>query len=135
AGDVEGVIRLSGLLLGIIVVLALFEVAFSYLSTWIGQRAMFDLRRQMMRRILSQDVAFFDRNPVGRLITRMTSDVETLNEMLSTGMVTVLGEMLVIVGVVGVMFFHNAALTGIVLLSLPLILIVMQFFRRNSRAG
>jgi ATP-binding cassette subfamily B protein len=133
AGDIAGVIRMSFVLLAIILGAAVSEVFFNYITTWFGQRSMHDLRRDLIRKILAQDTVFFDRNPIGRLITRLTSDVNTLNELLSTGMVSVLGEMLVIFGVFGVMIYFSPKLTGLVLLGAPAILLVVTFFRRHVR--
>jgi ATP-binding cassette subfamily B protein len=131
--DVPGVMRMTALLLAIILAAGAAEAAFDYIATWSGQQAMHDLRRELIRRILRQDTAFFDRNPIGRLITRLTSDVDTLSEMLSTGMVSVLGELLVIVGVVGVMLHFSVTLTGVVLLGAPAILLVVTLFRKHAR--
>jgi ATP-binding cassette subfamily B protein len=131
--DVAGIARLSVLLLLVILTTAIAQVAFDYIATWFGQRAMDDLRRQLIRQIMRQDVVFFDRNPIGRLVTRMTSDVGTLDELLSTGMVSVLGEILILVGVLGAMAFYNMRLTLVVLTAAPAIYLVVRFFRRHVR--
>ena len=72
---------LSGVLVGIFVL----EFAQTYIMQYVGQRAMFDLRRQLMEHLQRLDVAFFDRNPVGRLVTRVTTDVDVLNDFFSSG--------------------------------------------------
>jgi ATP-binding cassette subfamily B protein len=133
ARDVPGVLKMTALLLAMVLVAAGAEIGFNYVTTWFGQQAMHDLRRDLIRAILGQDTVFFDRNPIGRLITRLTSDVNTLNELLSTGMVSVLGELLIIVGVLAVMFFYSPPLTGLVLLGAPAILIVVTLFRKHAR--
>lgn len=133
AGDSHGVMLMALVLMGVIIAAAVVEIVFNYITTWFGQKAMHDLRQELVRRILVQDTAFFDRNPIGRLITRITSDVNTLNEMLSTGMVSVLGELLVLAGVLVIMFTFNVRLTLIVLTSVPAILLVVHFFRSHVR--
>lgn len=133
AGDLRGLMQLSLLLLALILAVACLEVVFNYMANWIGQRSMHSLRKQLFRRIMSQDTVFFDRNPVGRLITRMTSDINTLNDLLSTGIVSVIGELLVLIGVFAVMIWTSPRLTGIVLLVMPLLVGVAVFFRRHSR--
>jgi ATP-binding cassette subfamily B protein len=133
ARDVAGIARLSALLLLVILTTAAAQIAFDYIATWFGQRAMDNLRRQLIRQIMRQDVVFFDRNPIGRLVTRMTSDVGTLDELLSTGMVSVLGEVLILVGVLGAMAFYNLRLTLVVLAAVPAIYLVVRFFRRHVR--
>ena len=66
----------------------------AYLMQWTGQRAMFDLRRELMTHLQRLDVSYYDRNPVGRLITRVTTDVDVLNELFASGLVTIIGDLL-----------------------------------------
>ena len=91
------------------------EFGQSYLMQWTGQNAMFDLRRQIMAHLQKLDVQFFDRNPVGRLVTRVTTDIDVLNELFSSGIVTMLGDLLVISFVIMAMFKLSAGLTLIML--------------------
>lgn len=131
--DLPGIMRMSGLFLAAILVIVVLEILFNYYTATVGQRSMHDLRTQLFRHILGQDVAFFDRNPVGRLLTRLTSDIGTLNDLFATGVVAVMGEMLIIAGVLALMLAFNARLTAVVLLSAPFILGVVWFFRSNAR--
>lgn len=131
--DMPGVLQMIALYLGVILLAVVTEVLFSYLSAWVGQRSMHDLRRQLFSHILGQDTVFFDRNPVGRLITRMTSDVGTLNELFASGVVATMGELLVLFGVLGLMVFFNLKLTLILLIFVPIAAPVVIFFRRHSR--
>ena len=132
-GDMQGVLRMCLYLTAILAVTVLTDILFQYLAAWVGQRAMHDMRRQLFGHVMRQDMAFFDRNPVGRLITRMTSDVGTLNDLFASGVVTMLGELLTVFGVLGLMIYYNLKLTGVVLLSAPFLLPVVYFFRRHSR--
>ena len=81
-----------------------FEYAQVVLTTWIGQRVMYDLRMELFRHLQGLSLRFFDRNPVGRLMTRVTNDVETLNELFSSGVVTVFGDVFTVVFIVAAMF-------------------------------
>jgi ATP-binding cassette subfamily B multidrug efflux pump len=91
---------------------------------------MFDLRRELMTHLQNLDIAFYDRNPVGRLVTRVTSDVDVLNELFASGLVTILGDLLTLSFVVYTMFKLSPALTGIVLAVLPFVILATVLFRR-----
>ena len=71
---------------------------------WTGQKAMFDLRRQLMAHLQTLDIAYFDRNPVGRLVTRVTTDVDVLNDLFASGLVTIVGDVLMLAFVIVAMF-------------------------------
>ena len=107
------------------------EFAQMYLMQYTGQLAMFDLRRQLMEHLQRLDLAFFDTNPVGRLVTRVTSDVDVLNELFSSGLVTILGDVLVLTFIVAVMFQLSPLLTGIMLAVMPFVILVTIVFRRS----
>src|SRR5205807_3935230 len=97
---------------------------------FIGQKAMFDLRRALMTHLQYLDIAFYDRNPVGRLVTRVTTDIDVLNELFASGLVTILGDVLTLAFVVFTMLRLNPALTGIVLSVLPFVVLATILFRR-----
>ena len=101
-----------------------------YLMQWVGQRAMFDLRRQLMSHLQRLDVAFFDHNPVGRLVTRLTTDVDALNELFSSGLLMILGDLLMLSFVVLAMLKLSAGMTGFLLAVMPLVVLVTLKFRR-----
>ena len=88
---------------------------------WTGQKVMFDLRRQIFRHLQRLHVAFFDKNPVGRLVTRVTTDVDALNEMFTSGVVSIFEDLFVLVGIVGVMLCMNWKLALITFAVLPFI--------------
>jgi ATP-binding cassette subfamily B protein len=104
-----------------------------YLTEYTGQRAMHDLRTQIFAHLQKQDLAYFDRNPVGRLMTRTINDVETLNELFSTGVVGLLGDAFTVFGIAGAMLFLNWKLALVILTSLPLIIYFSRYYRRRSR--
>jgi ATP-binding cassette subfamily B protein len=96
-----------------------------------GQRAMFDLRRELMAHLQRLDIAFYDRNPIGRLVTRVTTDVEVLNELFSSGLVTILGDVLTLGFIIAIMFQLSPALTGIMLAVMPFVILTTVVFRRT----
>jgi len=102
-----------------------------YLMQYTGQLAMFDLRRQLMEHLQRLDLAFYDRNPVGRLVTRVTTDVDVLNDLFSSGLVTILGDVLVLALIVAVMFQMSPLLTSIMLAAMPFVILVTWIFRRT----
>jgi ATP-binding cassette subfamily B protein len=126
-----GLGRLGLLYLAVIGGTFVTEFAQMYLMQYTGQLAMFDLRRQLMEHLQRLDLAFFDTNPVGRLVTRVTSDVDVLNELFSSGLVTILGDILVLGFIVAVMFQLSALLTGIMLAVMPFVILVTIVFRRS----
>jgi ATP-binding cassette subfamily B protein len=130
---------LSGL--GLIAVVFLLTLsgsfAFEYLQTstmqTIGQRIMFDLRMQIHGRLNRLDVRFYDRNPVGRLMTRVTTDVDALNELFTAGVVPVIGDVFTLVGIMAVLIWMDWRLAVVAFSVLPLIVLITQWFRSNVR--
>jgi ATP-binding cassette subfamily B protein len=92
---------------------------------------MFDLRRQLMERLQRLDLAFYDRNPVGRLVTRVTTDVDVLNDLFASGLVTILGDLLALSLIIAVMLSLSPALTGILLCAMPFVILATALFRRR----
>ncbi len=133
AGDVEGLTPLALLLLGVLVASYVLEVVQTYTLQVTGQRIIFDLRMQIHGRLQRLDVAFFDRNPVGRLMTRVTTDVDALNELFASGVVSVFRDVFMLAGIAVVLFVMDWRLAVVALSVLPLIAAVTQWFRRNAR--
>src|SRR3984893_1087742 len=103
----------------------------AYIMQYTGQRARFDLRRELMGHLQRLDIAFYDRNPIGRLVTRVTTDVEALNELFASGLVTILGDVLTLVFIIAIMFQLSPALTGIMLGVMPFVILTTVVFRRT----
>jgi ATP-binding cassette subfamily B protein len=127
-----GLTQLAFLYFAIVVFGFVFDFGQTYLMQWTGQRAMFDLRRELMAHLQTLDVAYFDRNPVGRLVTRVTSDVDVLNDLFASGLVTIVGDLLALSFIVAVMFSLSPGLTGFMLGVLPLVVLVTMKFRRTA---
>jgi ATP-binding cassette subfamily B multidrug efflux pump len=110
---------------------------FSYGQSWVlnlmGQRIMYDMRTEIFRHLLKLDVAFFDKNPVGRLMTRVTSDVDALNEMFTAGVISVFGDILTLAGIVVVLFILNYKLALVVFSVIPLLFLVSILFKIKVR--
>ena len=127
----SGLSRVALLYLSVLGGTLLTEFAQTYLMQYTGQLAMFDLRRQLMQHLQRLDLAFYDRNPVGRLVTRVTTDVDVLNDLFASGLVTILGDVLVLVFILGIMFRLSPLLTGIMLAAMPFVILVTVIFRRS----
>jgi ATP-binding cassette, subfamily B, multidrug efflux pump len=103
------------------------------LTTWLGQRIMFDLRRQVFGHLQRQSLRYFDRNPVGRLMTRVTNDVEVLNQLFSSGIVNVFGDVFTLVFIVGVMLWLDWQLALVAFAVMPFVVMVAFVFRAKVR--
>jgi len=101
-----------------------------YTMQWVGQKAMFDLRREIMAKLQRLDLAFYDHNPVGRLVTRITTDVDALNELFSSGLLMILGDLLMLSFVVIAMLELSPGMTVFLLAVMPLVVLVTMQFRR-----
>ncbi|MBI4539348.1 MAG: ABC transporter ATP-binding protein [Gemmatimonadetes bacterium] len=129
--------RLLGLLAAVFIASLVVAFALQYaqelLTTWLGQRVMYDLRTEIFRHLQRMDLRFFDRTPVGRLLTRVTSDVEVLNELFSAGVVTVFGDLFTLVFIVGAMLVMDWQLALVTLTVLPFVALVAFVFRWRVR--
>lgn len=131
----EGLMRLVGLFAGVQFLRLVFAYFQSILINTVGQYVMFDLRRQLYAKLQRQEVAYYDRNPVGRIMTRLTSDVDALNELFTSGVTDVLGDLVMIVAIVGVMLWKDWQLTLIILLTIPMLWAATTWFRKGARRG
>jgi ATP-binding cassette subfamily B multidrug efflux pump len=119
------------------VVILVGAFAAEYLQTWTmqitGQRIMFDLRMAVYAHLQRLDLRYYDRNPVGRLMTRVTSDVDVLNDLFTSGVVTIFGDVFTLVGIMAVLVWMDWRLALVAFSVLPLIVLITQWFRRNVR--
>jgi ATP-binding cassette subfamily B multidrug efflux pump len=133
AQDAAGVSLMAGLLAASL----LFGFGFQYVETWTlqmtGQRIMFDIRMQVYRHLQRLDLRFYDRNPVGRLMTRVTSDVDALNDLFTAGVVSIFGDVFTLVGIMVTLVLMDERLALVAFSVLPLIWVVTQWFRKNVR--
>ena len=132
-GDLDGLGRIIIFLVLALVGEGVLAFAKNYLTQWIGQHAIYDLRTKVFRHIQNQSLAFFDRTPIGRLITRTTSDVESLSDVLSSGLVVILGDLFRLIFIAGFMFWLDVTLAIVTLAVMPLMVWVTFWFRKNAR--
>ena len=132
-GDGRQLALLAILFLGATFLVFIFQYAQAIVTTWLGQRVMYDLRTQIFRKLQQLDLAFYDRNPVGRLMTRVTSDVETLNELFSSGLVTVFGDLFILFFIVAAMLQMDAQLALVTFSVLPFVAYAAFVFRSRIR--
>src|SRR5690606_4543798 len=115
----------------------LVSFGLEFAQTWTmqmtGQRIMFDLRMQLFRHLQRLDLRFYDRNPVGRLMTRVTTDVDVLNELFTSGVVSVFGDLFTLVGIMVVLVWMDWRLALVAFAVLPLIVLIAQWFRVRVR--
>ncbi|HEV8147527.1 MAG TPA: ABC transporter ATP-binding protein [Bryobacteraceae bacterium] len=130
-----GLTQISALYLAALLLMFLCEFTQTYLMARTGQRAMFDLRRELMQHLQRLDVAYYDRNPVGRLMTRVTTDVDALNELWASGLVTILGDFLALGFILIAMLKLSLGMTGLMLLATPLVILITMRFRNYVQQG
>src|SRR3954469_23239550 len=133
SGDLAGVNRIAVAFLAILVASFVLEYAQMWTLQMTGQRIMFDLRMQIYGHLQRIDLQFYDRNPVGRLMTRVTTDVDVINDMFTSGVVSIFGDIFTLLGIMIVMLSMNWRLALVAFAVLPLIVLVTQWFRRNVR--
>jgi ATP-binding cassette subfamily B protein len=128
-----GIAQITGIYLGLQIAIFFFEFAQTYYMQWTGQKVMYDLRSQIFRHLQGMHVAFYDKNPVGRLVTRVTTDVDALNEMFTSGVVSIFEDVFVLAGIIGIMLYMNWRLALITFAVLPLIFMATMVFRKKVR--
>ena len=132
-GDSAGLLRVTALFLGLLVAGFICEYGQTYILQRTGQRIMHRLRMQVYGHLQRLDLRYYDRNPVGRLMTRVTTDVDALNDLFASGVVTVFGDVMVLAGIMIAMLTMNWRLALVAFAVLPLIAWATNWFRRNVR--
>ena len=128
-----GIAQIAAMYLGLLLLSFLFEFTQTYIMQWAGQKVMFDLRAQIFRHLQRLHIAFFDQNPVGRLVTRVTSDVDALNEMFTAGVVSIFEDIFVLIGIIAIMLNMSWRLALITFAVLPVIFFATSLFRKAVR--
>ena len=128
-----GIAQIAGIYVVLLVFSFILDAVQIYFMQWTGQKVMFDLRSQIFRHLQRMHIAFFDRNPVGRLVTRVTSDVDALNEMFTSGVVAIFEDVFVLAGIVMIMLRMDWRLALITFAVLPVIAIATMLFRKAVR--
>ncbi|MGD9899573.1 MAG: ABC transporter ATP-binding protein [Calditrichaceae bacterium] len=132
-GDLNGLYKILGLY--ILVLVAIFGVQYFqiYITQYLGQKLMYDLRSQIFTHLQKLSLSFFDKNPVGRLMTRVTSDVESLNQMFTEGVVSIFGDIFLLSGIVVVMLSMNVELALWTFAVIPLLFVITAIFQKKVR--
>ena len=128
-----GIGQIGGIYLALLGVSFFLDFLQTYFMQWTGQKVMFDLRKQIFRHLQRMHVGFFDRNPVGRLVTRVTTDVDALNEMFTSGVVSIFEDVFVLGGIIVIMLKMDWRLALLTFSVLPFIFIATMVFRRKVR--
>jgi len=128
-----GIAQISSIYFGLLAMTFVFEFLQTYFMQWTGQKIMFDLRSQIFRHLQRMHVAFYDKNPVGRLVTRVTTDVDALNDMFTSGVVSIFEDVFVLAGILAIMLCMNWKLALVTFAVLPFIMIATKIFRDKVR--
>lgn len=132
-GDTTGLLRIIYILIGLMLLQALVQWAHTYYSGWIGQVIIKDIRVRLYKHLLKLRLKFFDNTPIGRLVTRNVSDIETLADVFSEGLAAIIGDLLQIITILGVMFYIDWKLTLVSLCTLPLLIISTYVFKEKIK--
>jgi ATP-binding cassette subfamily B multidrug efflux pump len=131
----RGLGMLSLVFLGVKLLQLLVSYFQAVLLESVGQRVMYDLRAELYEKLQRQEVAYFDRNPVGRIMTRLTSDVDSLNELFTSGVIEGLGDVVMVFAIIGFMLWMDWRLTLVALVTVPLLFAATTWFRKHARRG
>ncbi len=132
-GNLPGLIRISLLYLGLLAAVFVLRYGQGVLTQRIGQSIMHDLRTRLFAHLQRLDISYFDRNPTGRIMTRLTGDVETLNELFTSGLVSIFGDLLTLIGITAVLFVLDWRLALVTLTVVPVLFGITMIFRAKVR--
>ena len=133
--DPENLLKITILLIALLFCEGFIQFFYIYLSTWIGQNVILDLRKKIFKHIISLKMKFFDKTPIGTLVTRAVSDIETIADIFSQGLLVIIAELLKLVIVLVFMFYTDWRLSIIALLTIPVLLVATAWFKRNIKAS
>ena len=132
-GDVPGLMTFIAIIIGLVLLQGATQYALSLLMTWVGQRVLLDIRNTLYRHVERMALRFYDTTPVGRIVTRVTSDVEVLNELFSSGVVLMISDIMVIAWILTFMWNTSTTLTLLTIVILPFLLVASFIFRKKVR--
>ncbi len=135
SSELDGLYRTAGLLLLLMIIRLIFEVGYSYAVRYLGQRLLFDLRLDLFRHLIYLSNDYFDKTAVGRSLTFVTNDVESIRDFVSEGVLSVMGELLKIVFILSAMLLINYRLALLTFATIPLFLVATMIFRKGIRSG
>lgn len=132
-GDYAGMVNIMILLIGLMVLHSIAQYVHTYVSGWLGQQVIRDIRTRLYQHIVNLRLKFFDKTPIGRLVTRTISDVETLSDVFSEGLAAMAGDLLQIIFILGFMFYEDWRLALLSLSTIPLLLISTYVFKEKIK--
>ena len=132
-GDKPGLLMMIVILASLLLISGALRYALTYTMQWVGQNILNDIRIKLFEHIQKLSMSFYDKNPVGKLVTRVTNDVEALNQLFSSGLVMMISDILLIFWIVGFMFYTSWQLALLAIIVVPLLLVVTTIFRRKVR--
>lgn len=133
--DIPGLQIIVIILLGTLILQGIIQYVMAYLTSWIGQKIIYDLRKKVFEHTLNLNLKFFDNNPIGRLVTRVTNDIEVLYEVFSSGLVTAFGDIFTIIWILYFMFTLDWKLSLVTLSVLPILVYATSVFRKKVRSS
>jgi ATP-binding cassette subfamily B protein len=133
AGDKDGLVMMVGLLISVTAIQALIQFVQVYLSEWIGQHVIRDIRIKLYQHLTTMKTQFYDKTPIGRLVTRNISDVETLSSVFTEGLASIVGDLLQLVFILGIMLYTDWKLTLVSLSSIPLLFVATYIFKEKVK--
>lgn len=134
-GDYQGLLNMMIILFGLMIFQSIAQYIHTYLSGWIGQQVIRDIRTKLYAHIVSLKLRFFDKTPIGRLVTRSISDVETLADVFSEGLAAMAGDLLQIIFILGFMFWQDWRLSLLSMSTIPLLLISTYIFKEKIKVA
>lgn len=135
AGDYRGMLMMIMLLVALLLLQAVFQYAHTYLSGWMGQQIIRDIRTKLYRHLVYLKLKFFDKTPIGRLVTRTISDVETLADVFSEGLAAMVSDLLQLIFILAFMFYQDWRLSLVSLATLPFLLIATYIFKEKIKVA
>lgn len=134
-GDYKGLLNMIYLLFGLLIVQAIVQYLHTYLSGWVGQYIIKDIRVKLYKHLINLRLSFFDKTPIGRLVTRVISDIETLSEVFSQGLAAIVGDLLQLVFIIGFMLYADWKLALISLITFPVMLFATYVFKEKIKVS
>lgn len=134
-GDYEGLMNMIYMLFGLLVLQAIIQYLHTYLSGWVGQYIIKDIRVKLYEHLINLKLSFFDKTPIGRLVTRVISDIETLSEVFSQGLAAIVGDLLQLVFIIGFMLYADWKLALISLITFPIMLFATYIFKEKIKVS
>lgn len=134
-GDATGLTRIAIVVFALLIVETVFRYGFSYVTSWLGQSVIRDLRVRIFRHITSLRLSYFDRTPVGTSTTRTINDIETINSVFSEGVMTIIADLLTLFAVLGIMFYTSWKLTLVCMTVLPILILASYIFKEKVKTS